>query len=121
MIPQVRMDRTLCCPPFFFFFFFLIDAAPPPFFVFFVYLNIDFFSYEQHFATFYVSLYDQHFVAKCCLYEKKEKKRGGTASIKRIYKKRGGNIGSCPHVPVDDPYTLASPDAITNNFNDIDI
>ena len=29
---------------------------PPPFFFFF--LNIDFFSYKQHFATFYVSLYD---------------------------------------------------------------
>ena len=37
---QVRVDRTLCCPPLFFF-------------------NIDFFfSYKQHFATFYVSLYD---------------------------------------------------------------
>jgi hypothetical protein len=39
---QVRVDRTLCCHPFFFFFFF----------------NMDFFSYKQHFATFYVSLYD---------------------------------------------------------------
>ena len=29
---------------------------PPLFFSFF--LNIDFFSYKQHFATFYVSLYD---------------------------------------------------------------
>ena len=38
---QVLVDRTLCCPPFFFFF-----------------INIDFFSYKQHFATFYVSLYD---------------------------------------------------------------
>jgi hypothetical protein len=34
-------------PPFFFLFFF-----------FFFFYNIDFFSYKQHFATFYVSLYD---------------------------------------------------------------
>jgi hypothetical protein len=38
-------------PPFFFYF--LLDVAPSFFF-----LNIDFFSYKQHFATFYVSLYD---------------------------------------------------------------
>jgi hypothetical protein len=36
---QVLVDRTLCCPLFFFFSFFL---------------NIDFFPYKQHFATFYV-------------------------------------------------------------------
>ena len=36
--PQVLVDRTLCCSLFFF--------------------NIDFFSYKQHFATFYVSLDD---------------------------------------------------------------
>ena len=42
---QVRDHRTLCCPP-------------PPFFFFFFFFNIDFFSYKQHFATFYVSLYD---------------------------------------------------------------
>jgi hypothetical protein len=35
---QVLVDRTLCCSFFFF--------------------NIDFLSYKQHFATFYVSLYD---------------------------------------------------------------
>ena len=29
-----------------------------PFSFFFFFLNIDFFSYKQHFATFYVSLYD---------------------------------------------------------------
>ena len=42
---QVRVDRTLWCLPFFF------RCCPPLFF------NIDFFSYKQHFATFYVSLY----------------------------------------------------------------
>ena len=51
------------------------------------------FSYKQHFATFYVSLYD----AKCCLYEKK-------SMLKTSLKKRGGgkgsNIGFCPQVPV---------------------
>jgi hypothetical protein len=34
------------------------------------------------------------------MFKKKRKKKGGTASIKKIYKKRRGNIGSCPHVPV---------------------
>ena len=32
-------------------------SPPPPFFLFF-FFNIDFFSYKQHFTTFYVSLYD---------------------------------------------------------------
>ena len=42
---------------FFFFFFFFLDVAPPPPPPFF--FNIDFFfSYKQHFAAFYVSLYD---------------------------------------------------------------
>jgi hypothetical protein len=58
-VAYVRVDRTICCPPFFFFFFFIYRCCPPPlFFVLFVFLNIDFFSYKQHFATFYVSLYD---------------------------------------------------------------
>jgi hypothetical protein len=43
VLAQLRMDRTLCCPPLFFFFFFWTSI---------------FFSYKQHFATFYVSLYD---------------------------------------------------------------
>ena len=40
------------------FFFFFKMLPPPPLFFFFFFLNIDFFSYKQHFATFYVSLYD---------------------------------------------------------------
>jgi hypothetical protein len=45
---QVRVTGPYVAPPFFF----ILDS--PPFFSF----NIDFFSYKQHFATFYVSLYD---------------------------------------------------------------
>ena len=46
---STRVNRTLCCNPFF------LDVAP---FFFLFFLSIDFFSYKQHFATFYVSLYD---------------------------------------------------------------
>ena len=42
-------------PSFFFLSFFLKMFPHPPFLIFF---NIDFISYKQHFATFYVSLYD---------------------------------------------------------------
>jgi hypothetical protein len=49
---QVRVDRTLCCHPFFIFIFIIF------FFI------IDFFSYKQHFATFYVSLYDIYTINK---------------------------------------------------------
>ena len=54
--PQVLVDRTLCYSPCFFFFFKMLP--PPPLFFFFFFFNIDFFSYKQHFATVYVSLYD---------------------------------------------------------------
>ena len=43
-------------PPFFCTF--CLDVAPPPPPPPFFFLNINFFSYKQHFATFYVSLYE---------------------------------------------------------------
>ena len=43
----------------------------------------------------YMSYSDTQKVAKCCLYEKKV-----DVNKKKKKKKKGGNIGSCPQVPV---------------------